>query len=145
MSMATFASRFREQARRETRSIATRGQPGLPDDEYAFCEFYCTDRHCDCRRVLLWVMRLSTGEPVAVISHAFEPPRPGAYVQNQTFLDPLHPQASFAPRLLQLFKTTVLTPDYAQRLERHYAMMKGAEPPESPRGLVPPLRRSRLG
>ena len=34
----------------ETRSVVVDAFGQLPTDSYAFMEFYCTDRKCDCRR-----------------------------------------------------------------------------------------------
>ena len=45
-------------AERETRTVTVQeGNPwGVPGDEYALVESYCTDPGCDCRRVMLNVL-----------------------------------------------------------------------------------------
>ncbi len=53
MSLMLFAEIYPKLALAETRTIRTRGYPGLPDDEYALLESYCPDPKCDCRRVML--------------------------------------------------------------------------------------------
>lgn len=123
-------------ARDETRSVLVRRHPKLPDDDYTFAEAYCVDRGCDCRRVMLNVFADRRAEWLATISYAFDEddPDPGP------FLDPLNPQSEHARELLKLCQETVLAdPDYLDRLERHYHMVKAAmSDPEHPiHGRIP--------
>ncbi len=74
MYLTRFVDIFREQGLAETRSITTRGSPLLPDDDWALFDSYCTDPHCDCRRVMLGVVRRSqvARGPIASISYGFD-------------------------------------------------------------------------
>jgi hypothetical protein len=122
MVAAPFFRHFEDVAKAETRSLHLRGGrgDGVPDDDYAFVESYCTDPGCDCRRVLLTVLARSRG-PGAVISFGFDRGEPLA----GPFLDPLNPQSEYAKGLLALAKELVLSdPAYVARLERHYQMVK---------------------
>jgi hypothetical protein len=137
-----------EVAAAETRSVKLAGTaddagPGVPPgDDYGFIEYYCTDRKCDCQRVLITVLARSTGRTVATISHSFDPPPPGGPVDGQTFLDPLGTQSKFAAGMLELFRDVVLDSPYAARLRRHYRMVKELNRPNHPK-LPPPRRRVR--
>ena len=132
MSMVSSASLFPEIGQAETRSAqvsspALAREFGVPQDEYAFVEWYCVDPGCDCRRVMFTVLARYAGRPVASISHSFEPPGKDAFVTEQTYLEPLQPQAPFAKELMTLLEEVVLAdPAYVQRLHRHYAMLKDA-------------------
>jgi hypothetical protein len=129
--MLPFARLFPELASAETRTATLAPlRPGDPPDfppadEYAFFEHYCADRKCDCRRVLIYVYARHAAQHVATISHAFDPPPPGARIRQQTFLDPILPQTQWAPALLDLFAHELFSDqDYRQRLRLHYRMFK---------------------
>ena len=151
MSMMRFGSLFPELAAKETRTavLFPPEDPSiaavLPTDEYGFDEWYCADPGCDCRRVLLHVYARYAAAHMATISHAFDPPKPDSHTPEQTFLDPVNPQSSHAPSLLELFVDMVL-PDkaYLARLERHYQMFKAAvNDPDHPCQTI--LRKGGLG
>jgi hypothetical protein len=119
-----FCAHFPDLGPAETRTITLPDAPekpgGIPAGEYGFFESYCTDPNCDCRRVLLHVVRKDEGV-IAVVSFGFDPDgaMPGP------FLDPLHPQPKYAADLLDLVRDLLLSdPAYVARLERHYHMMK---------------------
>lgn len=40
------------------------------------------------------------------------------------YLDPLNPQSRYSPALLDLFRLLIQSPDYVQRLKRHYQMFR---------------------
>ena len=125
MYLTRFIDIFREQGLAETRSLTLRGYPGLPDDEYALIESYCTDPHCDCRRTMLGVVRRTLMErgAVASISYGFDRDDELA----GPFLDPLNPQCEFAETLLEVVQNVVLSnPAYVARLESHYQQVKRA-------------------
>jgi hypothetical protein len=122
MYLEPFVRHFKEIGEAETRTIhiLDESPKGIPKGEYALVEFYCTDRKCDCRRVMLNVLSKEEGY-VASISFGFDPsdPMPGP------FLDPINRQSSYAEDLLQLVKDLVLSnADYVARLKRHYRMVK---------------------
>lgn len=133
MSMVRFSDLFPEVANRETRTVIleaderTPTPPPVPPDAYLFDEMYCVERGCDCRRVLVNVYARSTRQHLATISHSFEPPEPGAFIREQTFLDPLLRQTRYSADLMDLFLHTLkVDEDYRQRLIRHYRMVKDA-------------------
>src|SRR5689334_17542818 len=111
MSMMRFGLLFPQLAEGETRTaiiLEPSARNGyLPADEYGMDELYCTERRCDCRRVMINVLARRARRHVATINHAFEPPAQGDPVPEQTFLDPLNKQSELAPALLELFQNTV--------------------------------------
>lgn len=125
MYLTRFADIFREQGLAETRSLTTRGYPGLPDDEWALFDSYCTDPACDCQRVMLGVVRRTqmTRGAIASISYGFDRDDELA----GPFLDPLNPQCEYAEALLDVVQKLVLSdPAYVARLESHYQQVKRA-------------------
>ncbi|HET6248811.1 MAG TPA: hypothetical protein VFE47_14030 [Tepidisphaeraceae bacterium] len=132
MSIILFFHINPEVARAETRDVSIYPVDGItptatiPAGRYAFLEHYCIDPNCDCRRVLLAVLRQADRKVVAMISHGFDKPKPGSLPGEQTFLDPLNDQSECAPEFLKLFLDRVLDPLYASRLKRHYELAKAA-------------------
>ena len=59
--MTPFMKRFPELGARETRSVTVTRTSDLPDGEYGFIELYCNEPDCDCRRVMVVVLRPETG------------------------------------------------------------------------------------
>ena len=122
MGLEPFVRYFKEIGEAETRTIhmLDESAEGIPKGEYALAEFYCTDRKCDCQRVMFNVISREEGH-VASISFGFDPngPMPGPY------LDPINKQSSYAAELLQLVNDLVLSDaNYVARLKRHYKMLK---------------------
>ncbi len=140
MYLAPFVAVFREQGRKETRVMTIRGSPGLPDDEYALFEGYCTDPKCDCRRVMLNVVGHNQGDrPLASISFGFDR---GADMAGP-YVDPLNPRSRYADVLLRLVTEVLADPAYVVRLESHYRQFKrAAADPDDP--AYETLRRIRL-
>ena len=123
MYLTPFVSIFREQGLKETRVITIRHYPGLPDDDYALIEAYCTDPECDCRRVMLNVVsQRLPGTQLASISFGFDRHDEMA----GPFLDPLNPRSHFADALLALVADILNDPAYVARLESHYHQFKRA-------------------
>jgi hypothetical protein len=111
--------------------------------EYGFMEFYCDDPKCDCRRVLIQVVRSDTGGKVwATINYGWETAEYYARWLGSkeagreacvASLDPLNPQSEYAPALLRLFNdVAVADPEYVERLKRHYRMFREAPPKAKP-------------
>jgi hypothetical protein len=120
--LEAFHKHFPRIGRDEARTVMLRGGTGggIPDGDYLLLESYCSDRTCDCRRVMLNVFSPSAGI-VASISYGFD--RNGS--MPGPFLDPMNEQSTYAPEVLDLVRTVVLSdPEYVARLERHYNMMK---------------------
>jgi hypothetical protein len=83
----------------------------LPDGEYGFLEFYCNEPGCDCRRVMIDVLRPETGwsKIWATISYGWESldfyRKWGGIASDPIetkgpYLDPLNPQTKYSPALL---------------------------------------------
>jgi hypothetical protein len=133
--MVPFMDRFPALAAAETRNVTLTGDWELPDGDYGFFELYCNERGCDCRRVVVQVLRPATGwsKAWATIGYGWESneyyrKRLGAMDSNEDLrgpeLDPLNEQSSCAPALLRLFRGLVLSPEYVERLKRHYQMFR---------------------
>lgn len=137
MPMAPFFMKFPELGARETRSIFVYGHDDLPDGEYGLLEFYCDEKDCDCRRVIINVVEAEKPDKVlATINYGWESAKfygrwgkspSSAKEAKGPFLDPLNRQTQYAPALLRLFEEHIL-PDsaYIKRLKRHYEMFKQA-------------------
>ena len=135
MPMSPFMERFPELGRRETRSLIVPSQGDLPVGEYGFIEFYCNEPGCDCRRVIINVLRPDTGwnKVWATINYGWESLD---FYRNWTGgasdpidlkgpnLDPINPQTEYSFYLLDLFRFILESPDYVERLKRHYQMFR---------------------
>lgn len=149
--MTPFFQRFPGLAARETRSVTVTGRNDLPDGDYGFFELYCNEPHCDCRRVMVVVLRPETGIDKfwATLNYGWESVEfyqkwAGAPAWDRSqwqgpFLDPLAIQTQYSPALLELFKFLLQSPDYGQRLQHHYRLFRAAveQAPSRPQG--PPV------
>lgn len=138
MHFKAFHAEFEKIARRQTRSLSIRGEPGIPDGDYAFLPMYCKDKTCDCRRTLINVLQVSPEYGpfhAATISYGWEPLSfyrdwAGALSEEEIkafkgpALDVFNTQSPSAPYLLESFKNIVLDEVYAERIKRQYAMFK---------------------
>ena len=142
MPMTPFVERFPEVGARETRSARVTGRDDLPDGQYGFIEFYCNEPACDCRRVIVKILREDTGlrKIWATINYGWESPDfyrkwGGPWKEpvglKGPFLDPLNTQTEHSPALLQLFLVVLQSPEYIQRLKRHYEMFRAVVGEES--------------
>jgi hypothetical protein len=121
--MVIFGKMFRDIAEKETRVITTFNDPKLGSESYAMVDVYCVDPACDCRRVMINVIRDRDTKHLATINWAFDPKDP----DRGPFLDRLNTQSPLSNALLKLFKEEVITDKrYVERLERHYKMVKDA-------------------
>jgi len=139
MPMESFATKFRDVACREMRILTITEHDTLPGGEYGFLEFYCNEAGCDCRRVVLRVVRPDTGARVwasinfgwesAAFYRRWSPRDPDSAIMVGATLDPFNPQSQYADALLDLFREMVREdPGYVTRLARHYRMFKGPGP-----------------
>lgn len=121
--MVIFGKMFRDIAEKETRVITTFDDPKLGSESYALVDVYCVAPDCDCRRVMINVIRDRDAKHLATINWAFDKDDP----DRGPFLDRLNAQSPLSDALLKMVKETVL-PDkrYVERLERHYRMVKEA-------------------
>lgn len=141
MSFQMFHELCPEVGLRETRTVAlpAGSDLGLPADSYAFLELYCSETGCDCRRVYFQVVAQSNpGVVLAVISWGWEPlefyRRWGSFPKTAKdakgmkgpALAPLNRQSDLAPALLELAGNVLLSsPEYVERIKRHYALFRG--------------------
>jgi hypothetical protein len=135
--MTPFIEKFREVGARETRSIMVNKHEDLPDGEYDFVELYCNEPGCDCRRVIIDVLRPETGfkKVWATIGYGWESldfyrkrgwPADDPDEMKGPYLDMLNPQSEHSDTLLTIFRVILESPDYVERLKRHYRMFKDA-------------------
>jgi hypothetical protein len=139
MSMTPFVTRFPELGARETRALLVSGRKELPDGNYGFLELYCDEAGCDCRRVMIDVLREDTEDKIwATLNYGWETvefyrqwgrcssDREARALQGPE-LDPLNPQTQYSRVLLESFRIFLLqSPDYVQRLKRHYQLFRAA-------------------
>jgi len=141
----------------ETRSITVVGdesETGLPAGGYAFCEMFCNEPGCDCRRVFFHVIASFREGPEAVIAWGWESrafyvkwmgdddPRAIADLMGP-YLNIGSPQSELAEPLL-VFVREVLLKDkaYVERIKRHYQLFRSKI--DGKRTIVPfPARRMR--
>ena len=122
--MVPFVNKFPQLGEKETRVIHILEEGGddyPPPDEYAFAEFYCDEKGCDCRRVMVSVYARGASRIMTTINMGFdvggEDPGP--------FLDPLNPQTTHSSRFMEYFLYNINNdPEYLKRLHRHYVMFK---------------------
>jgi len=135
MPMTLFMERFPEVGARETKSATVTQRPDLPDGEYGFLELYCDEPGCDCRRVIIIVLRRETGRSKtwATIGYGWESAdfyrkwsRAGGdpIEMKGPGLDPLNAQTEYSPALLDLFRFLLQSTEYVERIKRHYRMFR---------------------
>ena len=110
----------------------------LPADTYYLEEMYCEDPHCDCRRVLFFVFQETENRMLAAINfgwenekfyakHSANPASRNPEARKGPFLDEKYPQSEFAPAILDVVASNVITEKaYVKRLKRHYKMTRKA-------------------
>jgi hypothetical protein len=135
MPMTLFVDRFPELGMRETRVVFVQEGQDLPAGDYNFMELYCNERGCDCRRVTFLVLRRDTGwnKVWATIGYGWETEEfyrrwssghsDPVEMQGPT-LDTFNQQSKYAPQILEIFQSYVLSPEYVERLKRHYRMFR---------------------
>jgi hypothetical protein len=123
--MMPFDTLFPAVAKDEARVIQVLDHAKLPNGDYVFREFFCTEPECDCRRVLLRIYFSETKRVVATINYAFEPSKPPFDDEPRIFLDPINPQSDNSEALVGMFEK-MITSDraYHDRLVRHYDLWK---------------------
>jgi hypothetical protein len=138
MPYVPFDEHFRELAEAETRVITVfpGGVDDLPPDAYAFCEMYCNERGCDCRRVFFTVISEGRKRTEAVVAYGWETKAFYAkwmgnadlatLVEMQgPILNPGSPRSPLAPAILRLTEEVLLKdPAYLERIKRHYALFR---------------------
>lgn len=131
---------FPEKAQTELRTATITGgrrcHDDIPDGQYLFTEYYCPDLTCDCQRLLVKVLRVTSAdtrpEDVATISYTWNEQADSIWSKltadmPNPFLDPLNRQAKYAEALLDFWREmTACDPVYVERLKRHYHELRGA-------------------
>ena len=125
-------------AEAETRTITVLDEPGsgLPPGSYAFCEMFCNDRDCDCRRVFFYVVSSFREGPEAVVAWGWESPDFYArwlHDDDQDMIAELigpslnlgSPETELANGILDLIVNVLLQDDlYVERVKQHYRQFR---------------------
>jgi hypothetical protein len=131
MPLEPFSKFFPDVAQDELRAFylgsnAACDDDDIPEGEYAFFEWYCTEPTCDCQRVMLYVVEKTRGI-MAAITYAFDPDEldlmDGA---TNPMLDPARAPGPYSQRILGFFTERGLDDEYIATLKKHYAMVKQA-------------------
>jgi hypothetical protein len=132
MPLEPFSRYFPEAAQNELLAFSMGSDPScgddedLPEGEYAFFEWYCTEPGCDCRRVMIYAVEKTRGI-MAAINYSFDPDELDlAEGLSNPMLDPAHPQGPYAQYILGFFTDRALDNQYIEKLRNHYAMVKNA-------------------
>jgi hypothetical protein len=135
MPYTLFHEKFPALAEKETRTITTISDHGLPSDSYGLIESYCDESGCDCRRVFFNVISERQERILAVIAFGWEnkkfyakwmrddDPQVISELQGPT-LNLASTQSRFAPQLLELLNTVLQDKKYIERLKRHYKLFR---------------------
>ena len=135
MPYQPFHDLFPEMAEAETRSITVfpdQAEIGLPPGQYGFCEMFCNERGCDCRRVFFYVVASFREGPQAVIAWGWESPEFYAkwlHDDDPEMIAELigpslnlgSPKTELADGILDLVRDVLLRDkEYIERIQRHY-------------------------
>ena len=131
----------------QTRSVIVLEDTQVPKGDYTFMELFCTDKKCDCRRVMINVEQLDPAFPkfrAATLSYGWEPM---SFYKNWSplmstkmledfrgpCLDPYQLQSLHAPFFLNFFKDMIANDKaYHARLKAHYAQFKWCQGTKMP-------------
>ena len=127
MTMLPFNRLFPDRSKSDARALRVRwAHGGLPVDDFVLVEHYCALPGCDCRRVLLGVVRASTRAHVATINYVFGTAGdPGGPAGAGASLDTKNTQSELSNELLALFvESCVGDPRYVDQIEEHYRLWR---------------------
>lgn len=143
MPYEPFPNLFPKRASTETRgfTFSKHNGYGMPMGQFFFIECYCTDVDCDCRNVLITVIDGKTQKIKASISYGWETIEfyrvwmrhaedddtddEGLENLKGPALKHFNTQSRFADQWLDIFRQMILSDmDYAERLKRHYKLVK---------------------
>ncbi len=139
MPYQLFHDLFSEIAQAETRTITIfkeRSEIGLPLGQYAFCEMFCNERGCDCRRVFFYVTASFREGAEAIIAWGWDSPAFYANWLNDDdpkmiaeLMGPClnlgSPQTELADPLLNFVRDVLLQDSaYVERIKRHYQQFR---------------------
>jgi len=121
----------------EMQIIKVRQHPVIPKGTYVFCEQYCANPPCDCRRAYISVLSGETDEVVAHMTYGWE--RKIFYRKWIAGLMGLdfkkldigrlpacitHPDSELSRAFLRIFKSLLRDPAYKRQLKRHYGIAR---------------------
>lgn len=131
---------FPDKWRTELRNVLIPEHDGMPfpAGTYMFTEYYCSDLSCDCQRLLVKVLHFPGFEPspdvvpteVATFNYSWNENPDESWKRiigemPNPFLDPLHPQASYADQVMEFWHDMVQHDlKYAERLRKHYVELR---------------------
>ena len=142
MAMLAFDSRCPETATRETRIISIPlPDQAFPVGTYLLREFYCPDRACDCRRVIIRIIQVDPQgdpeKPEATLTYGWGSkahcrkwfgdtvPESELDFHLTLNLELLSYQSPRAEEWLELVTDLVFSdPDYVARLGKHYRLFR---------------------
>lgn len=114
---------------------------GLPEargrlaaGRYVVHESYCIAPGCDCENVLLNV-KGADGRSIATVNHSLVPGGFADIDEEDSFLDPLHPQSDAAEDALALIRELMSEGETTRRLERHRAIVRAIVTGHVPRAV----------
>ena len=126
-------------AETETRSIklfSDENDFNLPSGNYAFVELFCTDKKCDCRRVMFTVIHEQYKHPLAVIGYGWETlafykkwmhtnDTKMVLELTKPILNDFSEQSIHAKNILKMFnKVLMIDKAYLERIKNHYKQMR---------------------
>lgn len=109
----------------------------LPSGTYGFLEMFCTDKKCDCRRVMFTVIQLEMKRPLAVIGYGWETlafykkwmrtnDTKMVLQLKRPILNDFSEQSIHAKNILKMFNKVWMTDKaYLERIKNHYKLMRG--------------------
>jgi hypothetical protein len=136
MSVIGYFETFPQKSQSELRTVTfPEDIDSIPAGIYLFAEYFCTDLNCNCQRVIIKVLNPKSESDrnpreVATISYTWSIGEDEVWRNTNSefanpFLDPFHPQASFADELLEFWSDMVARDRaYAQRLVAHYQELR---------------------
>lgn len=149
-----------ELAEKETMGIQVLPSSGsiVPEGSYALTELFCSERGCDCRRVMFSVTEIATGEMVALIHWGWD--KWSFYRKWLKFgddgdvdelkgpsLDWNSPETEVADEFLIIIRDDLVKKkDFEDTIKRHYKAFRKVIDEESVVSLdnkEPPVRRSK--
>ena len=141
MEFAFFYEYYPDLAMHETRSMEIAADDdNVPIGHYGYCEMFCADPACDCRRVILNVTD-EDFNTVAMIGYGWE----NEYFYKKwfgsdyftredvrNFMGPVHhngnAESEYADFFLNYFKTALVNDtEYIKRIKKHYRMVKNLQ------------------
>ena len=144
MDFIPFYSGYKDVAAKETRTLKiTADDLGVPRGEYMLLENYCTDKSCDCRKVMINVIEVNSPRQIlATIGYGWESvafytqwmhgDKEIARMITGAYLELGGIQSQYAQHFLEVFKAS-LTDEYVNTIKKHYSMFKKIRHKSSPR------------